>query len=114
MYTSSCSLKNSFAEVRITKDRASVSIGYPVVLMCEVSGDPRNIIYSWIHEGMQLPTETSTTLTIPSFDTDDDAGTYSCEAMNVEGIGRGDITIVGEGEVLYACRLIVLYNDATS
>ena len=80
-------------EVRVTTDNVEVGIGRSATLTCNVVGEnQREFTYSWAHEGTQLATETSAVFIIPSFSLKD-AGTYTCEAENLDGDGRGSISI---------------------
>ena len=90
------------AAVRITTDNSSVIFGSSTTLRCNVEGNPEHLAFLWRYEGNLLPNDIST-LTIPSF-TAQDVGTYTCDAINLDGDGRGNISIEGGGEIINTLR----------
>lgn len=84
--------------VVVTADRTRVGPGGAATLNCTVTrGNPMTYTYSWIHEDVPLAGETSDTLGLSSFSTDDN-GTYSCVVMNKAGTGMDSVTIVLGGK----------------
>ena len=77
----------------MTADRIRVGPGGAATLTCTATrGNPMTYTYSWTHEGVVLPGETSATLSLTSFSMD------AVGVMNDTGSGMGSITIELGGE----------------
>ena len=73
--------------VEVTAVRTEVFLGGTAILTCVVTrGIPKIYAYSWTHEDTVIADHTSATLTIFSFSMDE-AGAYSCRAVNDAGTG---------------------------
>ena len=94
----------------MTADRTRVGPGGAATLTCTVTrGNPMTHTYSWTHEGVALPGETSATLSLTSFSMDA-VGAYTCEVMNDAGSGMGSMTIELGGEAFHVGVCVPLYK----
>ena len=77
-----------------------------VLLMCETTGSPQPTV-QWFRDGVAIPNERSSRLTIPSVLLSD-RGQYYCTATNSEGSTQSDVAYINViGMEFVLCTVVI-------
>ena len=72
----------------------TLSVNGTVTFICVALGGPNNV-FQWSLDGVDLPGENGTMLSITGVDAAD-GGTYTCTVSNAAGMGQGSAVLHGE------------------